>query len=34
VADSRVTPRGIAIQVYRPTGRPHYSTATPKHVNS
>ena len=29
VVDSRVTPRGVAIQVYRPTGRPEYATATP-----
>ena len=29
VADSRVTPKGVTIQVYRPTGRPQYATATP-----
>ena len=29
VVDSRVTPKGITIQVYRPTGRPEYATATP-----
>ena len=27
--ESRATPKGITIQVYRPTGRPHYATATP-----
>jgi dihydrofolate reductase len=26
--DSRVTPKGVAIQVYRPTARPQYATAT------
>jgi dihydrofolate reductase len=26
---SRATPRGVTIQVYRPTGRPQYATATP-----
>jgi len=26
---SRSTPKGITIQVYRPTGRPQYETATP-----
>jgi dihydrofolate reductase len=26
---SRSTPRGVTIQVYRPTGRPQYETATP-----
>jgi dihydrofolate reductase len=25
---SRSTPRGVSIQVYRPTGRPQYATAT------
>ena len=25
---SRTTPRGVTIQVYRPTGRPQYATAT------
>ena len=29
VVDSRVTPKGITIQVYRPTGRPQYATAAP-----
>ena len=29
VVDSRVTPKGVTIQVYRPTGRPRYATATP-----
>jgi dihydrofolate reductase len=29
LVDSRVTPRGVTIQVYRPTGRPQYGTATP-----
>ena len=29
VVESRVTPKGVTIQVYRPTGRPQYSTATP-----
>ena len=28
VVDSQVTPKGVAIQVYRPTGRPQYATAT------
>src|SRR5947209_156663 len=26
---SRTTPKGVTIQVYRPTGRPQYETATP-----
>jgi hypothetical protein len=26
--DSRATPRGVTIQVYRPTGRPRYATAS------
>ena len=26
--DSRATPKGVTIQVYRPTGRPQYGTAT------
>ncbi|HEV2921351.1 MAG TPA: dihydrofolate reductase family protein, partial [Actinomycetota bacterium] len=26
---SRSTPKGVTIQVYRPTGRPQYATATP-----
>jgi hypothetical protein len=25
----RSTPKGVTIQVYRPTGRPQYETATP-----
>ncbi len=29
VVDSRATSEGITIQVYRPTGRPQYATATP-----
>jgi dihydrofolate reductase len=29
VVDSRVTPKGVTIQVYRPAGRPQYATATP-----
>ena len=29
VVDSRATPKGVTIQVYRPTGRPQYATATP-----
>jgi dihydrofolate reductase len=28
LVDSRSTPKGITIQVYRPSGRPQYSTAT------
>jgi hypothetical protein len=28
LVDSRATPKGITIQVYRPSGRPQYSTAT------
>lgn len=27
LVDSRVTPKGVTIQVYRPTGRPEYATA-------
>jgi dihydrofolate reductase len=27
--DSRTTPKGVTIQIYRPTGRPQYETATP-----
>jgi dihydrofolate reductase len=27
--ESRTTPSGVAIQVYRPTGRPEYATASP-----
>jgi dihydrofolate reductase len=29
LVDSRATPKGITIQVYRPAGRPRYSTASP-----
>jgi dihydrofolate reductase len=29
LAESRSTPKGVTIQVYRPTGRPQYATATP-----
>jgi dihydrofolate reductase len=29
VVDSRVSPSGVTIQVYRPTRRPKYATATP-----
>jgi len=34
LVDSRVTRKGVTIQVYRPTGRPQYATATAdlKHV--
>jgi dihydrofolate reductase len=28
LVESRATPRGVTIQVYRPTGRPQYATAT------
>ena len=28
LVDSRVTPKGVTIQIYRPTGRPQYGTAT------
>jgi dihydrofolate reductase len=28
LVDSRSTPSGVIIQVYRPTGRPQYATAT------
>src|SRR5206468_11551678 len=28
VVDSQVTPKGVTILVYRPTGRPQYATAT------
>jgi dihydrofolate reductase len=35
LVESRATPRGVTIQVYRPTGRPQYRTATVdmKHVS-
>jgi dihydrofolate reductase len=29
LVDSRATTNGVTIQVYRPTGRPQYATATP-----
>ena len=29
LVDSRATPKGVTIQVYRPTGRPEHATATP-----
>jgi dihydrofolate reductase len=29
LVDSQSTPKGVTIQVYRPTGRPQYETATP-----
>ena len=29
LVDSRATPKGVTIQVYRPTGHPQYATATP-----
>jgi dihydrofolate reductase len=29
LVESRATPSGVTIQVYRPTGRPQYETATP-----
>jgi hypothetical protein len=34
LVESRSTPKGVTIQVYRPTGRPQYATATAdlKHV--
>jgi dihydrofolate reductase len=32
LVDSRVTPSGVTIQVYRPTGRPQYATADSEHV--
>jgi dihydrofolate reductase len=28
LSESRVTPKGVIIQVYRPTGRPEYATST------
>ncbi|MDQ6900608.1 MAG: dihydrofolate reductase family protein, partial [Candidatus Dormibacteraeota bacterium] len=28
LVESRACPKGITIQVYRPTGRPQYATAT------
>jgi dihydrofolate reductase len=32
LVESRSTPKGITIQVYRPTGRPQYARADMKHV--
>jgi dihydrofolate reductase len=29
LVESRSTPKGVTIQVYRPSGRPRYETATP-----
>ena len=29
MVESRATPSGVTIQVYQPTGRPQYATATP-----
>lgn len=29
LVDSRSTPKGVTIQIYRPTGRPQYETASP-----
>jgi dihydrofolate reductase len=29
LVESRSTPKGVTVQVYRPTGRPQYATATP-----
>lgn len=29
LVESRATPNGITIQIYRPTGRPQYATSTP-----
>ena len=29
LVESRSTPKGVTIQVYRPTGRPQYETVTP-----
>ncbi len=38
LVDSRADSKGVTIQVYRPTGRPHYATATadrpPPHKNN
>ena len=31
LVESRATPSGVTIQVYRPTGRPRYATATADH---
>jgi hypothetical protein len=32
LVESRSTPKGITIQVYRPTGRPQYASADMKQV--
>jgi dihydrofolate reductase len=32
LVESRSTPKGVTIQVYRPTGRPRYARADTKHV--
>jgi dihydrofolate reductase len=32
LVESRATPSGVTIQVYRPTGRPQYATADIKQV--
>jgi hypothetical protein len=32
LVESRFTPEGITIQVYRPTGRPQYAPAIPEQV--
>jgi dihydrofolate reductase len=32
LVESRTTPKGVTIQVYQPTGRPHYDTADPEQV--
>jgi hypothetical protein len=29
LVDSRATPGGVTVRVYRPAGRPRYATATP-----
>jgi len=31
LVDSRADSKGVTIQVYRPTGRPRYATATADH---
>ena len=33
LVESRATPSGVTIQVYRPTGRPQYGTATADMMN-
>jgi dihydrofolate reductase len=32
LVESRSTPKGVTIQIYRPTGRPQYDTADPEQV--